>query len=269
MMKKSTRKSGQPRTPEDIRSLVLRIARETGWGDTRILGQLRKIGIRAVSRTTVINILKEHGLDPGPQRGQGTWDDFIRRHASTIWACDFFSKKVWTFRGLVDVFVMFFLHIETRRVYVAGMTVKPDRARVAQQARNAALHFAEQAHPVTHVPIDRDAKFVPEFDRVFGAEGVEVRRLGPLAPNLNAYAERCVQSVKQERLDHFMVFDERHLRYLLREYVTHYHQERPHQALGNTPPVDAGSPEAIPRLLGEVFCQERLGGLLRYHVRAA
>jgi putative transposase len=125
-MKKSTRQPGRPRTPEDIRTLVLRIARETGRGYTRILGELKKHGIQTVARTTAIKLLKENGLDPGPQRGQGTWDEFLRRHVQRLLACDFFSKKVWTCGGLVDVFVLFILHISTRRVYVAGMTVRPD-----------------------------------------------------------------------------------------------------------------------------------------------
>jgi putative transposase len=91
--------------------------------------------------------------------------------------------------------VVFFLHIATRQVYLAGMTVRPDSAWVAKQARNTALHFAEKGYRPTHVLIDHDTKFVPEFDRVMQAKGVQVRRMGPCAPNLNPYAERWVQSV--------------------------------------------------------------------------
>ena len=77
----STREPGRPRTAEPLRDLVLRLAKETGWGYTRILGELKKLGVRGASRSTVVNILKEAGLDPGPTRGKGTWADFIRRHA--------------------------------------------------------------------------------------------------------------------------------------------------------------------------------------------
>ena len=140
-------KPGRPRTAEEIRQLVLRLARETGWGYTRILGELKKLGVAKISRATVLNILREHGLEPGPKRGEGTWDEFLKRHAATLWACDFFSKKVWTVRGLVDVFVLFFLHVGTRRVHVAGISAQPDRAWVTQQARNVSMFFAEQPDP--------------------------------------------------------------------------------------------------------------------------
>ena len=90
---------GRRRTAEQIRRLILKMARETGWGYTRILGELKKLGIRAVSRNTVKNILKAHGLDPGPRRGLGTWDEFLKIHAATLWQCDFFSKRVLTPKG--------------------------------------------------------------------------------------------------------------------------------------------------------------------------
>src|SRR5262249_44852946 len=106
-------KPGRPRTSAEIRELILRIARESGFGYTRILGELKKVGIRSVSRSTVVNILKENGLDPGPDRSEGSWDEFIKRHAQTLWACDFFSKKIWTMGGLVDMFVLFFVHVGT------------------------------------------------------------------------------------------------------------------------------------------------------------
>jgi len=95
----SPTRSGRPRTAEAIRELVLRLACENDWGYTRILGELKKLGVRKISRSTVVNILREAGLDPGPKRGEDTWDDFIKRHAATLWSCDFFTKRVWTMRG--------------------------------------------------------------------------------------------------------------------------------------------------------------------------
>ena len=106
--------------------LVLRLARETGWGYTRILGELRKLGITKISRATVLNILREHGLEPGPKRGEGTWDESLKRHAATLWACDFFSKKLWTTKGLVEIFELFFIQVGSRRVHLAGMTAHSD-----------------------------------------------------------------------------------------------------------------------------------------------
>jgi putative transposase len=137
-------KLGRPRTVEAIRDLILKLGRETGWGYTRILGELKKLGVRTVARSTVVNILRDNGLDPGPKRGEGTWDEFVTRHAQTLWACDFFSKNVWTMRGLVEYFIFFVVHFGSRRVEVVGMTPHPDRAWMAQQARNLSMYFAEQ-----------------------------------------------------------------------------------------------------------------------------
>jgi putative transposase len=89
-------KRGRKRTPEQIQKLILKLGRETGWGYTRILGELKKLGIRAITRNTVKNILKAAGLDPGPKRGEGTWDEFLKQHAASLWQCDFFSQRVLT-----------------------------------------------------------------------------------------------------------------------------------------------------------------------------
>jgi putative transposase len=267
--KKTTRKPGRPRTEAEIRDLVLRIARETGWGYTRILGELKKLGVRAIAWSTVVNILKENGLDPGPPRGEDSWAAFVKRHAATLWACDFFSQKVWTAGGRVDVFVLFFLHVGTRRVHVAGLTAHPDRAWVARQAREALTASAAQGLAVTHLVRDHDSKFTPAFDAAFAVHGVKVKPVGPLAPNLNAYAERWVQSIRQEGLDHFVVFGQAHLPHLIAEYVDYYHRQRPHQAVGNRTLMGAHPPVGhCPA--DEIVCEERLGGLLKhYHRRAA
>ncbi|CAN5461351.1 hypothetical protein BH11PLA2_BH11PLA2_50630 [soil metagenome] len=87
-------------------------------------------------------MLVENGFDPGPKRSEGTWAELVRRHRETLWACDFFSKKVWTTAGLVDVFVLLFIHVDSRRVNIAGVTTNPDEPWVVQQARNMAIVFA-------------------------------------------------------------------------------------------------------------------------------
>src|SRR5262249_9395947 len=103
------RRPGRPRTPEEIRKLVVRIATENGWGYSRVLGEIRKLGIR-ISRQTVKNILVEHGIDPGPKTGAGTWDEFLKMHAESLWQCDFFSRKIWTLKGRRQCFVLAFIH---------------------------------------------------------------------------------------------------------------------------------------------------------------
>lgn len=266
----STRKPGRPRTPVDIRTLVLKIARDNGWGYSRVLGELKKLGIRTVSRTTVANILRQAGLDPGPKRGEGTWDEFLKRHAATLWACDFLSMKSLTSKGFVDLYILFYIHLGTRRAFTAGVTANPDSAWVTQQARNASMQMAEWGLPARFLLLDHDTKFTTSFDAVFQAEGTEVKRVGPMAPNLNAHVERYAQTLRKECLDHFLVLGENHLRHLLKEWDAHYLQERPHQAKGNVPLPDADAPPRTrPMPTGEVRCRERLGGLLRHYHRHA
>lgn len=258
--------SGRPKTAQDIRDLILRLARETGWGYTRIFGELKKLGVNNVSRSTVVNILREAGIDPSPERQKATWDQFIRRQLSTLWACDFFTKKIWTTGGLVDYFVLFFIHVGSRRVIVTGMTPHPDGRWVLQQARNFLLLTDQEAAAPTHLIHDLDTKFTKEFDALLEAEQIKITKVGPAAPNLNAHAERWVLSIKSECLDHFIVFGEDHLRLLVDEYLKHYLQERPHQGVANVP---LRPYEGEPPTEGEVVCHERLGGLLKHYQRQA
>ena len=269
------KKRGRRRKPDEIRELIVRLARENNWGYTRILGELKKLGIHKISRNTVKNILREAGLDPGPTRGKGTWDEFIKIHASTLWACDFFTKSVWTLMGKVEIYVLFFIHVESRRVQIAGMTAHPDRDWMKQQARNISMFFAEQPIQPKYLLRDHDTKFVAEFDAILESDGITVKPVGPRAPNMNAHAERWVQTVKDECLNNVIVFGEDHLRYILKEYLTHYHEERPHQSLDNRPlnapeESDSDKPVILPfPKRDEVVCHERLGGLLRHYTRRA
>ena len=114
---------GRPRIAKLIRELVVQIANETGWGYSRILGELRKLNLGRISRQSVKNILVEHGFDPGPKRGRGSWSEFLTIHAETLWPVDFFSKMVWTVTGRRQVFAMAFIHIGTRRVFVTPATL--------------------------------------------------------------------------------------------------------------------------------------------------
>jgi putative transposase len=266
---KVVNRPGRRPTPADIRALILRIARENGFGYARILGELKKLGIGKVSRSTVVKILKEEGLDPGPKRGEGTWDEFLKRHAQTLWACDFLTAKLWTLRGAVDMFVFFAIHVGSRRVHIVGMSPNPDRIWMVQQARDLAIHFGVQAVTPQFLIRDLDTKFMREFDDVLEGEGVEIFRVGPKEPNLNPHAERFVQTVRHECLDHFLICGEAHLRHLLKVFLDYYHDLRPHQGLGNVPPCYAPSPAgACPA--GQFQCHELLGGLLKsYHRQAA
>ena len=125
-------KGGQ-RKPTELRDLVLAIAQETGFGLTRIIGELRKLGIKKISRQTVRNILQEHGIQPCPDRTSDKWSTFIDRHAKTLWAVDFFSVRTVTLRGLKHMYVMVWLCMTTREMITSTSTQHPNSAWVEAQ----------------------------------------------------------------------------------------------------------------------------------------
>lgn len=127
-------KRGRPRAPQPLRDLIVGIATRTGWRYSRILGELRKLTGRKVSRQFVVNVLKEHGLDPSPQRRVATWAGFVRSHPATLWQCDFFGVRTLTARGWKEYFVLAFIHVATRRVILSEPILHPHGAWVADQA---------------------------------------------------------------------------------------------------------------------------------------
>jgi putative transposase len=137
---KQRRDAGRPRTTPEIEELVVRLAREnSGWGYDRILGALGNLGHR-VSDQTVGNILRRHGTAPAPKRSRTTtWTDFIHRHRAVLAGTDFFTVEVLTWRGLVTWYVLFFLHLDSRKVTIGGITEHPDAEWMQQMARNATL----------------------------------------------------------------------------------------------------------------------------------
>lgn len=268
--KQNSRKPGRPRTPEDIRELVLKLARENSWGYTRILGELRKLGIKGISRQTVKVILKENGIDPGPNRGKGSWDEFLKIHADTLWQCDFLSKPMWTAKGLVDVYLLVFLHLGSRRVWISPSTVQPDSAWVSLQARNFLMVAEDMGLAPEYVMRGNDAKFSAQFDEVLKSSGATVKRNTPLSPNLRAHVERFIQTLKFECLNRFVIVAEKHLVYVCRVWNRHYNEERPHSSRDYLPP-DFTSPrdEAITVRVNDIVCTSKLGGVINSYSRRA
>ncbi|HEX5470422.1 MAG TPA: integrase core domain-containing protein [Lacipirellulaceae bacterium] len=256
---------GRPKKPMEIRALVVKIARETGWGYTRVLGELRKLNIHDISRQTVVNILKANGHNPNSRRGPGSWDELLKMHAETLWQCDFFSKRVFSKLGFPQLFAMVFLNVATRRVWVSPATRNPTEDWVEQQAKAFIEYASANDLKIDLVTRDNDQIYKKGFDRVMTEAGSRPRRLALRSPNLNAYVERFIQTLQVECLDHFLVFGEKHFDHLVKEYVEHYHTERPHQGLHNRL-VNAQPP---PCSTGELHCRTRLGGLLKHYYRQA
>ena len=220
---KARRYPGRPRIGPELEQLVVRIANENaGWGYDRIVGALANLGHR-VSDQTVGNILRRNGILPAPERKQSTaWKDFIRAHMAVLAGTDFFTVEVLTLRGLVTYYVLFFIHFESRRVEVAGITPHPNEAWMMQIARNVTMNewgFLESRRYLIH---DRDTKFTDAFRAIVKSGDVEPLKLPARSPNLNAYAERWVKSVKEECLSKLILFGEVSLKRALRQYLTHY-----------------------------------------------
>jgi transposase InsO family protein len=259
---------GHPPVDAELEALVVRLAQENrSWGYDRIVGALKHLGY-AISDQTVGNILKRHGIPPAPKRKRTTtWQEFIRTHLDVLVATDFFTTEVWTWCGLVTYYILFFIRISTREVHVAGLTPHPDQRWMTQIARNVTMAdwgFLASGQYLIH---DRDTKFCMAFQATIDAAGMKRVVLPPRSPNLNAYAERWVRSVKEECLSRLILFGERSLRSALSEYGSHYHHERPHQGTGNVVLMPVA--EHSQRCEGPIVCQERLGGLLKYYDRAA
>ena len=276
--KKSARrkKIGRPRTPEQIEKLILKLAKDNGWGYTRILGELRKLGIQSVTRNTVKKILKRNGYETGPNRGPGTWDEFLTRHAKTMWQCDFFSKKIVSKTGLRDIFVLVFLNVKTRSVFITPSTYKPNEAWMIQQAEAFAEHTKKVKIPCKILMHDNDGKYSKPFLASFAKSKIKTQRTAFRSPNTVAYVERFVQTIKQECLDHFVVFGHKHMDVICQEFKDHYHLERPHQGLENElirKPQMKRRKKTKPNVdtirLTDIRCDERLGGLLKSYSRMA
>src|SRR5262249_38726227 len=198
-------------------------------GNNKIAGELAKLGID-ISDETVADILRRHGIPHAPQRGGSpSWRHLMAHYKDQILACDFITMETFFLQTL---YVFFFIELGSRRVHFAGCTEHPTSAWLNQQARQVVWDLDGRS-PRLHVLIhDNDSKFTETFDTIFVAERIHVIHTPVRAPNANAYAERWVRTVRNECLDKLLIFNEPHLRRVLREYVTYYNSARPHQALG-------------------------------------
>src|SRR5580700_8264709 len=244
------------------------------------------MGLR-LSDQTVGNILRRHDIPAAPKRKRTTsWKDFIRAHMAVLVATDFFTVEVLTLTGLITHYVrsdavrpvpltrpvalgeMFFIHLESRRICLAGVTRHPDQEWMEQMARNVTMEDSGFLINRRYLLHDRDSKYCSSFDQVVEAGRVKTLVLPPRSPNLNAYAERWVRSVKEECLGKLILLSQGSLRRALRHYEAHYHEERNHQGKDNVLLFPLLT-QAVRGEQEKVRCRERLGGLLKYYEREA
>ena len=195
------------------------------------MGECRKLGV-AVSATSVRNVLRRHRVQPAPRTSGPSWSEFLRAQAAGALACDFFPVDTVTLRR---IYVLFFIDLERRKVFLAGVTANPVGAWVTQQARDLVITLEDQGRAVRFLVRDRDAKFVGPFDEVMKSVGARAILTPVRSPRANAFAERFVRTARSECLDWLLIPGERHLDRVLREFVEHYNNERPHRGIGLGP----------------------------------
>lgn len=194
------------------------------------------------------------------------WATFLQAHWGAIAAMDFFHVEVLTLRGPVRYAVLMVMDLESRRVEAAGIVHEAYEEWMIQMVRNLTDAVDGFLLGRTHVIMDRDSLFSRDFLDMLAHAGVQPVRLPRRSPNLNAYVERFVRSIREECLSRVIPLGERHLRYLVREYVDHYHAARPHQGLEGAiiePANDNREGQ------GRVVRKQRLGGLLSHYYREA
>ena len=262
---------GRPRKRKDLRKLVVEMAlANLGWGYTNIRDALRT-GLKIeIGRTTVANILAAEGIDPAPEREKKrTWKRFITSHWDTLCACDFFSVEALGITGMVRYMVFFVIEIKSRAVEIAGIAVDPSEEWMKQVARNLTDPMDGFLRGAKYLIHDRDPLFSKAFIAVLKAGAVKSVKIPAQSPNCNPYAERFVKTINYECLNQFVIFGERHLRHLVKEFVEHYMTEWFHQGIGgqlirNVGPTNDNGAD------GKVACRSSLGGLLNlYHREAA
>ncbi|MEK7414276.1 MAG: integrase core domain-containing protein [Planctomycetota bacterium] len=271
------RKPGRLMTDTEIETVVVRMARENPtWGQMRIRGELLKLGIRLASRT-VGAILDRHGFKPAPERSTDTtWKSFITEKADALVATDFFTVDTHGLFSTTTYYVLFAIHLATRKVEILGVTDHPNEAFMVQTVRNTTAEggWLRQvgARYIIH---DRGANFCAAWKGALQQAGVDPVAIPPRSPNLNAFAERWVRTVKRECVRRCWFLNYGGLYRALQEFVDHYNAERPHQGVGNRlltgiPSVQAATQQSLTKLKArDVRCVSRCNGTIRHYYRAA
>ena len=222
---------GRPTTNTEIETTIITLAQENStWGKTRIRGELLKLGITIGARTLAA-ILDRHGLKPAPERGtDSTWKSFLAECLDTVVATDFFTVDVWSWLGKRSYDVLVAIHHSSRRVHIVGITEHANADFMTQTARNDTMADVGWLTQVgaKYLIHDRDTKFCGRWKEVLASGGVETVPIPPRSPNLNAFAERWVRTVKSECIRRCWFIGRGGLERALADYCRHYNERRPH-----------------------------------------
>jgi transposase len=250
--------TGRPATRQNIKALVLRLARENPeWGYRRIHGELAGLGVK-VAASTAWEVLKNAGIHPAPRRTGPTWSQFLASQAKAILACDFFTADL---SGGTHAYVLAVVEHATRRIRILGVTLHPTGEWTAQQACNLIMDLGDQADRVSIMIRDRGSNFTTAFDAVLVGAGIRTVLCSVRTPRMNAFAERWIGGCRRELLDRTLIWNQAHLRQILREYETHHNQHRPHRSLHGAAPLKP-LPEPVNLDQYRVRKQAHVGGLI-------
>jgi putative transposase len=249
----SKRGPGRPPIPEELKALIRRLADENGWRARKIHAELEKLGF-TVGLATVSRYLPKRAPDPGKQQ---RWMTFLRNHKDAIAAMDFFVVPTVRFRLL---YVWFVIGHGRRRIIHFHVTTNPTTQWVIQQLRES---FPDDSAP-RYLIFDNDTIFADDVSNSIKAFGTTPKRTAHMSPWQNGVAERWVGLCKREIIDHVIVFNEDHLRRLLREYVSYYNAERVHTVVRDAP--EGRAIEAQPSPGAKVVGLPRVGGLHHRYV---
>ena len=269
-------KAGRPRLTRSLRELILKLARENlGWGARRILGELKKLAVKA-SRSSVRRVLVDENIlpDPGrhaPRGVQTPWRKFIAIHMNVMVATDFFCKTLWTPLGRKTAYVLAFIHLGSRKVFLSPSTCNPTGEWMQQQARNLSMWAEDEGINVRFLIHDRDTKFTNAFDEYFNRTDGGIVLTPYQSPIANCYIESWIGSLKRECLNQFFCFSLRQLDHIVQIYASYHNKYRPHQGLGNRPLGIPKDPSCQMTEIdgGVIRCQHWLGGLLKHYYRQA
>jgi putative transposase len=213
------------------------------------------LGVK-VAASTVWEILKASGIDPARRRTGPTWSQFLRSQAGAILACDFFTADLL---DGTQAYVLAVIEHVIRRIRILGVTQHPTGEWTAQQARNLIMDLGDQAHRARFMIRDRGSNFTAGFDAVLADAGIRTVLCNVRTPRMNAIAERWIGGCRRELLDRTLVWNQAHLRQILRHYETHHNLHRPHRALDAAAPL-IPLPEPADLDQYRVGRQARVGG---------
>ncbi len=257
--------SGRPATRRNIQALIRQLARENPeWGYRRIHGELAGLGVK-VAASTVWEILRVSGIGPAQGRTGPTWSQFLRSQAEAILACDFFTVDLL---DGTQAYVLAVIEHATRRIRILGITLHPTGEWTTQQARNLLIDLDPEADRVKFMIRDRGSNFTAAFDAVLADAGIRTVLCNIQTPRMNAITERWIGGCRRELLDRTLIWNQTHLRRILRQYETHHNQHRPHRSLHGAAPLKP-LPKPVDLDLYRVRKQAHVDGMINeYHLVA-